>query len=324
MTITGLFEERKDILGEEDESQGTARATQSFLVYSDDPVNDRESHARAYVRTNAPTSYDDMVRTKIATTELVKAEHGEAIWRCSVTYESPELTQRDPVEPGDPIRISVRSAGQGSSKRLYSDELLEEQSNTSDSIYDFDGTPLELAMGIKFDGPGNPDFVPEGIDYPLGVTHIIAEQAVLSSTISAGYLVRLAEAANQSYTNSDLWNGFAAGTLRFLEFDATENGSTDVASQFYTLSFTLEFQRNIPIAEINAQLAVLGIDPFTTISQVKGHEHIEINSVQEEVQVDAGPPVINKICQTPVRAAVHRIYPVTAFGTLFNPAASWP
>lgn len=331
MAITRYVNQWDDLSGESDESTGIETVQQSVLVYSDDPVNDTESTARLYLVANAPLLYGTLSRSKIAVTELVKRDGNEAIWRARITYTSPEKSENEPEQPvtpdtndpqsPEPLRLSVRNAGQGLVKKLYSELLLDEVSEGYfGDEYDFKGTDLENAIGIDYDGSiNNPDFMINGIDVPFGTVQIIGEQAVPAAYISAGYLVRLAEAANASYTNDDVFQGFPRGTLRFTTFDATQNGAAIPSKRFWRFTFTFEYERNRPIADINAELAKLGFrNTLNVATEKKGHEFLEILRVQKEIEVRPGPPPVTKIVTAPVRASIHQVFKETDYHSLFD------
>ena len=163
---------------------------------------DDELLAAQAVRQNAPTTHNDLERGEITLEPI-----GPTQWEATVQYNPPD----EEMEEGDWSHSF--DTGGGSQHITQSKETVDSYAPTGETAPDFKG-----AIGVTKDGVAGVDItVPV---YRFSETHIIADEKVTNA-----YKGRLFNLTGK--TNSDAWNGFAAGETLFLGSSGSKRGRGD-------------------------------------------------------------------------------------------------
>ena len=251
-------------------------ATVTFVLITDN--DEDEEDIETYCQDNLPADF----LNGLLLSDFTVRRADEDIYHVAAEYEPTTKANTVQALEVDGVRYSVRGGSGGTKKRTFSDQLVNEYAPGFPE-YRFQGTNAETVMGLvkKPDG-----FEVQGIDEDTGqVTLSIDTVKSHTQVITDGYLVTLAEYAAKKVVNNAAYAGFAAGTLKLVDFAADPRGGDDPD---WDIQLVVEFAANrddITIGDIT------GID-------AEGHDEIEVLYIRE---------VINNLpLSRPARVAVHR------------------
>jgi hypothetical protein len=264
-----------------------------------------EPDVRSAALTQTPAGYEQLLRGSI---DIIRV--GDDVWNVVVGYVEPNSLTMTPVVVGD-VRYSITNSTGDTYTQKESTELVEEYQNTAAgySWMTLRGTPMETNLGLEwYGGPteGSKGSIScNGIPTRVGTVEVRFDTAITAAQATGGYLVNAAAAAASNTVNTDLYIGFAAGTLRMLSYQASERGQepSDLDGPDWDVSFSALFSPNITI-----QSATFGAIPK------QGHEWLEYLFVKKTVTV-GGRKVSGTI---PARAAVHKRYPEGSFSSIIG------
>ena len=278
-------------------TDGTANSddatTLHYQVITD--AGETEDDVRDHCRANLPTGYFGLVRENFS---LARAS--DSLWEVDVEFGPADSAKALPKLEVDQTRYSIRGGSGGSAKRTFSLGLISEHVAPGVGGLRLADGPAERIIGLTVDKNG---YEAKGVDEPVGQISIDIETVKNAENISGGYLVSLAEYAKRQLVNSATFRGFAAGTLKIVDFDAAVRGGDDPD---WDISIQIEYEPN---------LTNIVVGNGITVTSKKGHELLDVlYDVQIRNTAPAGPPVKLPLA-VPIRAAVHQMKDTLNFNT---------
>lgn len=249
---------------------------------------EEEPAIRAAASTTLPDSYSGLGRDEVSITRL----ETDGRWDVTASYKHPSSSAGKKTLDVDEVRWSVRSGGGVSQRAVYSLGLISETPSAGN--YVFSGTAMENVIGLKLGADGN-NIEVEGVDVQIGVVEIEVETTKSTTQINAGYLINGATYAANQVVNSDIWNGFAIGTMQLQSFSSVPRNE---ASPKYDIQMSFIFSPNL------TNIAVGDL----TVAAKTGHDLLDVLFTRTII---AG----NLPMAVPVRAAVHRMNPWISFAS---------
>lgn len=284
-------------------------ATLKYFAYSPTSVTNFE--LREAMKLHASATWSGIwIIDSISVTGRVTDSIGEYIWEMEVAYKNQQDEengqQPNPTDESTVV-FEIHSGGGQSIQMTASLDLITERVDVFNPAYEFATIPaLERLLGLKAtDAENGSSLSYEGIPVTKGTVEVVAHLWRSNATITAGYLLPIAQAASDNVVNADIFGIFPIGTLKFIGFQASQQVGTD-AGWDITLSF--QYETPTSAADLDAQFPDLA--PFT--NPKKGHEYLDV------LFMPYTEPTKNFVVSKPVRAAIHQVFRTTAFNTLFG------
>lgn len=301
-------------------SNAKAETEVHYWLYSDDPANDDRDDALTKLLTDAPLTLYGLHRDKARIGEIVRdidnATTQEKIWDAYVKYVNPERRRPKPL-PYDPLlpstdpqptRLSIRSGGSKTKRRIYSRGIQEEVGEPDFLWAGFSQLFSDL-INLRVDDSEDTGamFVPEGFEDPIGSVEIVVETVRLNDNIQVdGYLVQLAEYAAKRVVNNATYKGFPAGSLELNQFSANQRGGEngDTASNVQPWDVVMLFNYQAGVAKGDFIMPP-GLKGKSLVNDIKGHQAVDILYTNKETtEAISGAKFVLPTAQ---RLAVHDV-----------------
>lgn len=266
-----------------------------FVIATED---ESEIDVRNFARPLIPDLYEGLIFSEMTTTRV-----SDDLWDVHAEFSPTTSSMAYSVLGVDDVRWSVKSSNGQQFRTKFSRGLVAEQTVDNTASLKLAGTPIQNAVGRVFRTSAG--WRIEGREVPIGTVLIDAQTVKSAADVSGGYLVTAAQAAGNQSVNSVSWRGFAAGTLRLLNYSAAERGSNDVALNppDWEVQFTMEFQPNQTGLVFATDVAAV---------DVLGHQLLELEVAP------SWNTAKNQTEDRLERVAVHNIYPTIDFAAVLG------
>ena len=271
-------------------------AVLNYFVHSDNNTDTR-TEVVDWLSNNAPSTFNGMLQNKISVRSRIADTDNpsvtEQIWDAVVEYVPPERAKQKPMTPQDgstgskaSYRLSVRSTAGESKLMTFSKELIESV-EYNEPMWIWGNYPASRMLNLELDNSSDTAggmFTAKGITVPMGGVEIVVEKR-FEDTFLIGptftVLQDIASYAGKQVVNSDNWKGWDAGSLKFINFECSQEGGQDSSTQqnteAWSFTYTFAYSPTITAAELNENLPpglFGGADQFT--QDKKGWHYLDV------------------------------------------------
>jgi hypothetical protein len=260
-------------------------AVLNYFVHSDNNTDTR-TEVVDWLSNNAPSTFNGMLQNKITVRSRIADTDNpsvtEQIWDAVVEYVPPQKAKQKPMTPQDgsagskaTFRLSIRSSAGESKLMTFSKELIDVV-EFNEPMWKWERYDVARLLNLQLDNSSDTAggmFTAKGITVPIGGVEIVVEKRFEDTFLigpSFSVLQDMAGYAGKQVVNSDNWKGWDAGSLKFINFECSQEGGQDSSTQqnteAWSFTYTFAYSPTITAAELNENLPpglAGGADQFT-------------------------------------------------------------
>lgn len=267
------------------------KAMRAYHLLGD--AGETEAQIRAYAKANIPAFYEGLTRKDI---RFTPEETDKNLWLARAQYTSPEDESNKPTpNPGEGYLWTIKSGGGATVRQLYSLGIIDEVVATGYSDWAVKNASGNVRYIIGWEETAEGGVKANGTDLDVGGVEIGVRYSVSAADVTAGFLVSVAGYAALRAVNLNAWNGFAAKTLRLINYSASERNSEGANAWDIQLDFNFS-----PFQQV--QMQGLQID--------KQGQHL-LDVTTQYKKVDASDLALPDI----IRLATHKVRPEIDYAT---------